>query len=293
MLKVSVVIPVYGQWHLVKRNVDSLLALDGNNIEEIIIVNDCSKESNPYKFDSPLVKIISNENNLGYTGTVNKGLKIAAAQIVVLLDSDAFPIEPFIQRLTTFYSSSSVGCVGFSTVDEDGRDNGNYQFEPSITGLVIGQALAHKLRFLPFYKKKYFLPNSCAVSFHKSCLEELGYFDAVNFPVLEADVDLCMRIHRSKWDLIFTKDIVICHKGGNSYKINYKRVLLYHKSRWILLKKFNLILFPKLSKVLLNIRVRVELYVLCLLALFKEDAIDLDEKKYGRRILLKEINNYK
>ena len=287
------VIPVYGQWDLVKRNIDALLKFDRELIAEILAVNDCSPSKNPHVFDEDIVTIIENERNLGYTGTVNNGLRKSSSRIVVLLDSDAYPISPFIQKLTAMYESDqTIGSIGFATVDDDGNDTGNYQYESSILGLIAGQALEAKFGYLRFWRNRNILPNSCAVSFRKTCLEELGYFDEQNFPVLEADVDLSMRIHRSKWKQLFTREIVICHRGGYSYKIDYKRVSLFHRSKWSLLKKHGLLPFPALAKAAIKGRIRVELIMGKLMSITSSHDTSYAEKIKGRKILIKEVDSY-
>lgn len=292
MEKVSVIIPVYCQWELVKKNISALLNYDKQNIEEIIIVDDCSPEQNPYKFDNGTVRIIHNENNMGYTATVNNGLRIAKSEVVVVLDSDAYSVGSFIQKLISMYDAdSSIGCVGFGTIDNMGNDTGNYQYESSVLGLIAGQFLKAKFGFLRFWRNRNILPNSCAISFRKTCLQELKYFDEKCFPVLGADIDISMRIHRSKWKLVFTRKIIICHKGGNSYKINYKRVLLYYECHWKLLKKFGLLWFPNFTKVAIRERIKVELLILKLLA-NKRPTVDYNDKIKGRLNLLKEIDAY-
>lgn len=293
MERVSVVIPVYGQWHLLKRNVDALLTYDQHRIAEIIVVDDCSPDPNPYQFNNEVVRVIRNMKNQGYTGTVNNGLREAKCRIIVLLDSDAYPLGPFVDTLVNMYNTNNaIGCIGFGTIDDSGRDTGNYQYEPSAGELIVGQQLAAKLGFLRFWRNKNKLPYSCAVSFTRQCLEGLNYFDG-NFPVLDADNDISMRIHRSKWKLVFTKDIMICHSGGNSYKINYKRVLLFHESRWKLLKKHNLLLLPGLTKLLLRTRINMECLVFQILILLQPGNGRLMEKIQGRRLLMNEIKDYK
>lgn len=292
MDKVSVVIPVYGQWDLLKRNIDSLLQFDRSRIAEIIVVNDCSPEPNPYVFDSSLVRMLNNLQNLGYAGTVNHGLRKAGSEFILLLDSDAFCFEPFIERvLSVFHTDERIGCIGFRTCDEQGKDTGSWQYEPSILGLIAGQQLEAKLDRMRFRRNANILPYSCTVSFRKACLEDLDYFDAQTFKVLEADNDLGMRIHRSSWKLLFADDIVLCHKGGNSYKINNRRVQIFHDSRWALLRKHGLIRFPRLSKKMLQVRVLCEIAVLRLLALIKNGK-GYSEKMEGRKILLKSTRQY-
>lgn len=294
MEKVSVVIPVYGQWHLLKRNIDALLYFDRHRIAEIIVVDDCSPDQNPYQFNAELVTIIKNEKNLGYTGTVNNGLRRAISNIIVLLDSDAYPLGPFAEKLIGMYAADKkIGCIGFGTVNESGEDTGNYQYEPSVGELIVGQQLAAKLGFLRFWRNKNKLPYSCAVSFTRECIHGVDFFDEKIFPVLDADNDICMRIHRSAWKLVFTKEIMICHSGGNSYKINYKRVLLFHESRWKLLKKYRLIMFPGLTKALMKARIEMECLVFKILAMLKPGNGRYEEKMRGRQILINEIKTYK
>lgn len=292
MKKVSIVIPVYGQWHLVKRNIDALMKYDREHISEIIAVDDCSPESNPYLFNDDIIKVIKNEKNLGYTGTVNNGLRCAKSEILILLDSDAYPIGPFVQELIHMCNQDpSVGCIGFGTVDDDGNKTGSFEYEPTVRGLVLGQFLAAKLSFISTGKKN-ILPYSCAVLFKKECIEEMNYFDGETFPVLDADFDLSMRIHRSKWKLVYNEKIKVCHSGGHSYKINYKRVLLYYKSRWKLFKKHEMIKFPNLSKSLIKFRLRIELGLLKILCILKVGNGKYEEKKEGRKIILKEVDLY-
>jgi glycosyltransferase involved in cell wall biosynthesis len=294
MEKVSVVIPVYGQWHLLKRNIDGLLKYDGDRISEIIVVDDCSVDPNPYRFDDAIVRITRNEKNLGYTGTVNNGLRRASARIIVLLDSDAYPLGPFVEKLVGMYDAdTSIGCIGFGTVDDTGRDTGNYQYEPSAGELIVGQQLAAKLGFLRFWRNKNKLPYSCAVSFTQECIAGLDYLDGNVFPVLDADNDISMRIHRSKWKLVFTKEIMICHSGGNSYKINYKRVLLFHESRWKLLKKYRLIMFPGLTKLLIKTRISMECLVFKILLFVEPGNGRHEEKMRGRQMLMNAVKEYK
>ena len=292
MERVSVVIPVYGQWHLLKRNIDALLQYDRDRIAEIVVVDDCSPEPNPYQFSNEVVRIIRNTKNLGYTGTVNHGLKETTARIIVLLDSDAYPLGPFVAKLLSLYSADkTIGCIGFGTLDDNGRDTGNYQYEPSAGELIVGQQLAAKLGFLRVWKNKNKLPYSCAVSFTRQCIEELNYLDS-DFPVLDADNDISMRIHRSKFKLVFTKEIMIGHSGGNSYKINYKRVLLFHESRWKLLKKHRLLLFPRLTKMLLTTRIMMECLVFKILLLWDPGNGRHKEKMHGRKLLMNAVKGY-
>lgn len=287
-MKVSIVIPNYNTWELVQRNVDACLEVDKPYIHEIIVVDDCSPSQNFIKFDDK-VRVIRNEINLQYTAAVNVGLKAADGDIVVLLDSDAYPIASFLDNLIRIYKlNHSIGCIGFKTVDRSGNDTGNILPEPSILSLISGQKIHKMLRkFNPFESKR-ILPFSCAVSFRKIMLEDIGYLDET-FPVLEADHEMSMRIYRSnRWILLYEPSICIYHTGGGSISLNSKRVISFYKYRWQLLRRYNKIQFPLLVKAIIILRFLIEqgvLYIQFFFSIGKKDTIV--DKIDGRRDLIK------
>lgn len=292
MTKVSVVIPVYNGWDLLKRNIDSLLQFEGENILEIIVVDDCSPKSNPYHFNESMVSIIKNNRNLGYTGTVNNGLKKAKGEVILLLDSDACLCSPIIRHLNRLYhTDETIGCIGFAARGENGNATGSYHYLSTVFGYIIGQVLDFKLNKLVSNKSDYLLPLSCCVSFRKKCLEELNYFDEETFPVLEADTDLGIRIHQSSWKLLYEKEVVVIHEGGNSYKVDSKRVRMFHQAKWKLFRKHKMIKNASLVRLLLSNRIKMEIVVLYLLKALKgKDQVT--EKLHGRKLLLKEVRQY-
>jgi GT2 family glycosyltransferase len=293
MIKVSIVIPVYGQWDLVERNVRSLLQFDQQHIQEILIVDDCSPDLYPGRIIHPLVQIIKNRQNLGYAGTVNNGLQRAKSDYIVLLDSDAYLITSILEKFTEIlHLDPSLGCLGFSSVGEYGQTTGSFQFEPTVGGYIVGQALEARFHKIFKTRKNRILPLSCCVGFRKQCLEDINYFDADTFPVVEADVDLGLRIHQSKWKVDVTKKIVVSHEGGNSYKINSKRVRLYHLGKWKLLRKHNIIKYPELIRLSLKARIQCEIFVMGVLCLFRKGSTISNDKLDGRRQLLKDVQQY-
>lgn len=293
MTKVSVVIPVYGQWELVERNINALLQFDKQNILEILIVDDCSPESPPSTIIHPLVRILRNTDNLGYSGTVNNGLRQAKSELIVLLDSDAYLIKPMLEIfLKIMKTNPLLGCLGFNSVGDHGQTTGSFQFEPTLSGYIVGQALEARFQKMFTAKKNRIVPLSCCVGFRKTCLEDINYFDAQTFPVVEADVDLALRIHQSKWIVKVTDQIVVSHQGGHSYKINSKRVRLYHAGKWNLFRKHDVIKSPEVVKLFLKIRIQIEILVIGLYNLIGKQDTFTDDKLNGRRQLLKDVGEY-
>lgn len=293
--QVTIVMPAYEGWHLVQRNIESLISIDLSYIKEIIVVDDCSPTPNPYTY-SPIVRMIRNDENLGYAGTVNNGLKQAQSEYIILLDSDAFLVQPICNRvIEDFNNNKRLGCIGFLSISEKGSPTGSYRLEPTLLGYLMGQTGdAYLERMLKCNKNIYRLPYSCCVAFRRMCLEDVKYFDAENFPVLEADNDLGLRINQSlDWDLIVDESLVVCHQGGKSYKINSKRVRMYHEYRWNLLVKHNKIGIKSLTKFLLRMRIYMEIAIMKIFKSTKRDKQQYADKIDGRRLLLTDIKTYK
>lgn len=86
---ISVIIPYYNREKYVHETIQSVLAQTLKPLE-IIIVNDCSRESARRELDryTSTCKIIDLPKNVGLAGARNAGMRIARGQYIALLDDD-------------------------------------------------------------------------------------------------------------------------------------------------------------------------------------------------------------
>lgn len=86
----SIIISAYNIEKYVKRAIDSVLEQTFTNYE-LIVVNDCSKDSTLEKikeYDDPRIIIINNEKNRGLGAVRNIGIEKATGEYIVHLDGD-------------------------------------------------------------------------------------------------------------------------------------------------------------------------------------------------------------
>lgn len=138
MIKVSVIIPIYGVEAFIKRCALSLFSQTLQDIE-LIFVNDATRDNSieilqsliqqhPKVSDS--VKIVSHPKNLGLPAARNTGLKIATGKYIFHCDSDDY-IEP--NALELLYETAEkeqadiVWCDWYLTFDTKER----YMHQPS------------------------------------------------------------------------------------------------------------------------------------------------------------------
>lgn len=108
---ISVIVPVYNVEQYLERCVNSILGQTFSEFE-IILVDDCSPDSSPLICDELAkkdnrIKVEHLPKNLGLSGARNQGLKIAKGEYVVLIDSDDWVQNNYLQVLVDKAKSTS------------------------------------------------------------------------------------------------------------------------------------------------------------------------------------------
>lgn len=85
MCKVSLIIPAYNEALTIEKTISSVKNLE---IDEIIVIDDGSKDGTFELAKSLGVKVIRLEKNSGKGNALNVGLKQATGKIIVILDAD-------------------------------------------------------------------------------------------------------------------------------------------------------------------------------------------------------------
>jgi glycosyltransferase involved in cell wall biosynthesis len=159
--KVSVIVAVYNQERFIGRCLRSLMHQTIlHNSYEIIVVNDGSVDKTAYALElfcdpsKSLVRVITNETNLGLPTSLNKGILAARAPYIVRVDSDDFVNTNFINLLCLFLDSNkSIDAVACDYLLVDDSEN------------IIEQCDCVKS------------PIACGIMFRKEQLLDIGLYD--------------------------------------------------------------------------------------------------------------------
>lgn len=111
MVKVSVIVPVYNVEKYLRKCLDSIVSQTLNDLE-IILVNDGSTDTSPdiceeYKRKDERIKMITQKNQ-GLSAARNAGLKEAAGEYVIFIDSDDYIAENMLEILVNNITKSSA-----------------------------------------------------------------------------------------------------------------------------------------------------------------------------------------
>src|SRR5271166_1644818 len=90
---IDVIVPVYNQRELVESCLTSVLSAQNTTAFEIIVIDDAStdlelKAHMALLAETGRVTLLTNPENLGFTRSVNRGMKLHPERDVVLLNSD-------------------------------------------------------------------------------------------------------------------------------------------------------------------------------------------------------------
>lgn len=126
--KISVIMSVYDGEKYLDESIQSILNQTFKDFE-FIIINDCSTDNSLYiikqyaKNDKRIV-LIQNEENIGLTKSLNKGLKIAKGKYIARMDADDVALsERFNKQYNYLEKNKNVFLLGTSAmmIDEDGN----------------------------------------------------------------------------------------------------------------------------------------------------------------------------
>ncbi len=221
---VAIVIPVYNALSELMVCVDSVLMHTKINYR-LLIINDASTDVEVKKYLDRLlgvgnIEIYHNSKNLGFTSTVNRGLKLAGISDVVLLNSDTKVTSNWLVNLKfAAYSSERVGTAtpfsnnaGAYSSPNIGKEN----FIPEGYSLndwarAINQTVPRKYISAP-------TGHGFCMYIRNDCLVDVGLLDQDAFPRgYGEENDFCMRAIKKNWSNIVDQSTYIYHVRSASF----------------------------------------------------------------------------
>jgi len=206
-MSISVVIPNYNGERILKKNLPKVFDAVGK--AEIIVVDDASVDGslevlNGFK---SRLNVIKNENNLGFSSSINKGVKQAKGDIIILLNTDVVPEKKFLSPLICHFKDENVFAVGCMDKSIEGD-------RVVLRGRGIGEwkkgFLVHSKGEIE--KTSTFWVNGGSSAFRKSIWEKLGGFNELYNPFYWEDIDLSYRGLKSGYKILFESKSVVIHE---------------------------------------------------------------------------------
>jgi GT2 family glycosyltransferase len=238
---ISVIIVTWNTCDLTCRCLDSVItALDSARvIYEIILVDNASADGTVKSVSAnyPVVKIIQNQENLGFAKAVNKGIMSSLGENILLINTDILLPASGIEKLLAELSNNPrAGIAGPSLYTNETcavLEKSAFEAYPHgwdfIWDVLIGFRLRRlktmtKKPLVPVYdkmsaknsapqdempKRKAALSGACLL-IKKRVIDDIGYFDE-NFYFYFEDIDYCKRANQRGWEIWYVASVPVVH----------------------------------------------------------------------------------
>ena len=181
---------------------------------EIIVSDNGSTDGSQelLKNNFPEVKLIDNQENLGFAKANNLGLKIAEGRYSILLNNDTIIKESPLDHLVEFMDNTpEAGACGPKLLNT----NGTIQHQGGLFGKKFWQSTTPTIVDFVI---------GAALLVRKEVIDQVGLMDE-NLFFYNDDLDWCMSIRKVGWKIYFVPAAEIIHYGGYSSKRTFNAKL--------------------------------------------------------------------
>ncbi|MBZ0203354.1 MAG: glycosyltransferase [Ignavibacteria bacterium] len=237
MKDISVIIVNYNVKELLEQCINSVLTASKNLDVEIIVVDNNSYDGSVEYIKSkfPLLdelKIIDSPDNLGFAKANNLGVKAATGRYLLILNPDTVLQEDTLEKTLRFYESDvKIGALTCKLILPNGKlDLACRRSFPSpsvaIYRILGLSRLFPKSRIFGKYNLTYLDENQtyevdaivgAFMFIKKDIFDNVNGFDEDYFMYGE-DLDLCFRINKAGYKIMYYPETSIIHYKGESTK---------------------------------------------------------------------------
>jgi GT2 family glycosyltransferase len=223
----------------IKENVQNI------NYETLIVDNNSSDGSQEFiRQNYPEVKLITNQENVGFAVALNRGIRRSEGEFFLFLNTDTviYP-EALNLLLEELKNSPGIGAIGPALLKRENAYQVSFGRRVSFISEIFQKFFLnpfYKLRLKSAQKRKEvgWLSAACFMT-RREVLEDVGLFDE-NFFLYFEDIDLCYRLRRKGWSLVFFPQARVFHKGGTSTRQDKVQSRFeYRKSQLYFYQKHN------------------------------------------------------
>lgn len=276
-MKISAIIINYNTSKMTTKAIEIFKKKAQNFKYEIILIdNNSTDKISAVEVERLGVRLIANQENLGFAKAVNQGMKLAKGEYVLLLNSDVLMLDDNFQQMIEFMDSEQkVGIIGPKLVHPQSK---NIQAScgrfPTLTRELMKFLKLYKI--LPvgtmiypnYFNRRKFIKNQevdwvsggCML-IRRKLIEQIGNMDEHYFFGVE-DMDFCFRAKQKRWLVVFFPLYKVFHYHGLSS--GGKRSLFSLKNEKTGIDYFFKKFYPQknISRLIVGLLYKIKLFIL-------------------------------
>jgi len=257
-MDVSVIIVSYNTMELLDECIISIKSQTSVEFE-IIVIDNNSTDNTLEMLTAKHADVIRIENNKnsGFASANNQGIEIAKGKYLFLLNPDTLVLDGAVDKLFKFMEKNSdIGICGPKNFGPDLKLQLNCDHYPGLWNIFVAYFrlgdVFPRMRIFNRNMMRYWSYDSlkevermtgCSLMIRRSVMDAVGRLDDRFFMYFE-ETDICMRVKKIGYKIVFYPDAAIIHYGGQSalqekkeHIVNTTAMNYYLPSRYYFFRK--------------------------------------------------------
>ena len=243
-MKLSVVIVSYNVRNYLEQCLQSVQkALEGIEGEVFVVDNHSDDDSVvTIREQYPWVRLIENQENLGFSKANNQAIRQSQADYVLLLNPDTVVVEDTLRGVLTFMDEHpKAGGAGVMMCYEDGSkapESRRALPTPWVAALkMLGFTKRYYMSHLPWDQPcRIEVVSGAFCLLRHEALKTVGLLDE-DFFMYGEDIDLSFRLLKGGWENWYLPYSIIHYKGRSTQKSDYRYVHVFYQAMLIFFQK--------------------------------------------------------
>lgn len=232
--EISIIIPVFNQFELTMRCLQSINERTFEKNYEIILIDDNSEDETT-KIENKVknITIIKNKSRKGYLKNCNTAAKAARGRFLHLLNNDTQIFPEAVENLKLLLDNNqNFGAAGSKLIYPNGKlQSAGSKIKPDGNTSPVGhfknplEAEFNNIREADF---------CCGASLmvKKELWEQLGGFDELFAPGYYEETDFCMRLREAGYKTLYQPFSEVIHFTGCSFKESTNRLIKENRQKF-------------------------------------------------------------
>lgn len=239
--KVTIVIPVFNNWHHTENCLRSLSRNPFSVPVEVMVVDDGSSDQTPTNLAAiEGITVVTQPKNAGYMYAIRAGVAAARGEYVLLLNNDVVVCDNWLDPLLARMENPNIGAVGSMLLFPNGslQESGSMLFTDA-TGANFGKGDdPRRAWYQTPHQVDYCSGASLLV--RKKAWDEVGGFDVSFAPAYYEETDFCFALRARGYAVWIEPASRLFHIEGASYgnELSPERQALLEKNRQRFLAKW-------------------------------------------------------
>jgi len=220
-MKTSIIILSFNNFASTTGMCLQMLASDSDFLSwEVIVVDNASDAATQSGLSDakqlyPHVQFVFNPSNLGFSAGNNVGIRLAKGDVLVLLNSDAFPPPGMIGRMVEHFNDDAPWGLLAPVTNSAGNEQAIFTASDSMEGKIIeGVKYAQQCHSRPINAYRL---DFCCVAIPRLVADKVGLLDEDFGRGYYEDFDYSLRVKQAGYQLGVTEDAFVYHRGSTSF----------------------------------------------------------------------------